>query len=244
MRRSTIISTGAIKKLLTITLAGLLLTATETATADFTTINTPWNTSGAGSELNLYDVDTSHKSILNELYNNEVKRIDDFGASITDQVWLNLNGGANIEAKYAGYTQNLGYIAGTSGLSFAPLTGTVTGNGFAGTLSGTLSTTLPPVSSGLTNFRWADQTSGAPLWSSMINDNSDGLDHMVTFLITGGPSAGNYVIAFDDQFRGGDGDFQDLVVEVNGVVPTPVPGAVLLGMLGLSVAGVKLRKHA
>jgi len=28
------------------------------------------------------------------------------------------------------------------------------------------------------------------------------------------------------------------------IVPVPVPGAVLLGMLGLSVAGVKLRKHA
>ena len=26
--------------------------------------------------------------------------------------------------------------------------------------------------------------------------------------------------------------------------PVPVPGAVLLGMLGLSVVGVKLRKHA
>ncbi len=28
------------------------------------------------------------------------------------------------------------------------------------------------------------------------------------------------------------------------IVPVPVPGALLLGMLGLSVAGVKLRKHA
>jgi len=28
------------------------------------------------------------------------------------------------------------------------------------------------------------------------------------------------------------------------IVPVPLPGAVLLGMLGLSVAGVKLRKHA
>jgi len=29
----------------------------------------------------------------------------------------------------------------------------------------------------------------------------------------------NYIIAFDDKFRGGDRDFQDLVIEVDGVVP-------------------------
>jgi hypothetical protein len=34
------------------------------------------------------------------------------------------------------------------------------------------------------------------------------------------------------------GNYQDYVVKV------PVPGAILLGMLGLSVAGIKLRKHA
>ena len=32
--------------------------------------------------------------------------------------------------------------------------------------------------------------------------------------------------------------------EINAVATIPLPGAVLLGMLGLSVAGVKLRKHA
>lgn len=35
----------------------------------------------------------------------------------------------------------------------------------------------------------------------------------------------------------------DKIAQVN-FVPVPVPGAVLLGMLGLSVAGVKLRKYA
>jgi hypothetical protein len=244
MRTLPIIFEGAINKIFVITLVALFLTATQTANADLTTIKNRWNTLGTGSELNLYDVDTSHKSILNELYNNQVKRIDDFGASITDQVWLNQNGGASIVTKYSGYTHNLGYISGTSGSSFTPLTGPVTGNGSAGSLSGNLSSSLPTISSGLTNFRWADQTSGAPLWTSMISNNTDGLDHMVTFLITGGPSAGNYVIAFDDQFRGGDRDFQDLVVEVSGVAPVPVPGAIFLGAIGLSVAGIKLRRYA
>ena len=58
-----------------ITLAALFLTATQTANADLTTIKNRWSTLGTGSELNLYDVDTSHKSILNELYNNQVKSL-------------------------------------------------------------------------------------------------------------------------------------------------------------------------
>ncbi len=36
----------------------------------------------------------------------------------------------------------------------------------------------------------------------------------------------------------------DFDPEMDGIAAVPVPGAVLLGMLGLSVAGIKLRKHA
>lgn len=245
MKRLTTICAVAMKKSLMITLAGLLLTAAGTANADFTTINTPWDIGGLSSEQNLYDINTCHTSILNELYGNQVKRIDDFGASIPDQVWLNLNGHANVSVKYAGYTQDLGYIDGTSGISFQSLTGTITGNGYAddGALTGTLFADLLTVADGLTDFRWADQTSGAPLWTSKISDNIDMLDHMVTFLITGGPSAGNYVIAFDDQLGGGDRDFQDLVIEVSGVSPVPVPGAFLLGSIGLAFTSWKLRRR-
>jgi hypothetical protein len=240
MKRLRTIWGGVTRKSLLIALAGLVLTAAGSAEADMTPINLRWNTSGTGPEQNLYDANPLNTSILNTLYGNQVKRIDDFGAGITDQVWLNLNGGANVAAKYAGYTQNLGYVAGPSGSSFTSLLAGISANGYLSGLSGT----LPPKSTGLTYFRWADDTSGAPLWTSRISDNSDGLDHMVTFLITGGPSAGNYVIAFDDQLRGGDRDFQDLVIEVDSVVPTPVPAAVVLGVLGLGVAGLKLRKFA
>ncbi len=38
--------------------------------------------------------------------------------------------------------------------------------------------------------------------------------------------------------------FTDFVVLVESIVPVPVPAAVLLGILGLGVVGLKLRKHA
>jgi hypothetical protein len=39
-------------------------------------------------------------------------------------------------------------------------------------------------------------------------------------------------------------DFTDFVVQMESILPVPVPGAVLLGILGLSAAGIKLRKFA
>jgi hypothetical protein len=39
-------------------------------------------------------------------------------------------------------------------------------------------------------------------------------------------------------------DFSDFVVMVESVDPVPAPGAVLLGLLGLGVVGLKLRKYA
>ena len=53
-----------------------------------------------------------------------------------------------------------------------------------------------------------------------------------------------YVLAFEDLWAGGDKDYTDFVVMVESVVPVPVPAAVLLGMLGLSVAGFGMRRFA
>ncbi len=39
-------------------------------------------------------------------------------------------------------------------------------------------------------------------------------------------------------------DFSDFIVQMQSIVPVPVPAAILLGILGLSVAGIKLRKYA
>jgi len=89
--------------------------------------------------------------------------------------------------------------------------------------------------------------------------NIDGLDHMYAYqgknidTVQIPPwSAGlwtddEYVFAFEDllhlppQFVS-DRDYTDVVVMIESIVP--VPGAVILGILGLGVASLKLRKYA
>lgn len=91
--------------------------------------------------------------------------------------------------------------------------------------------------------------------------NADGYDHMVAYQGGYGDTVqiadvkdgiwteNEFVLGLEDQYGSGasypgDGDYQDLVLMVESVIPIPVPGAVLLGMLGLGVAGLKLRKYA
>jgi hypothetical protein len=60
--------------------------------------------------------------------------------------------------------------------------------------------------------------------------------------LAAGPwSANEYALAWED---GTDFDYQDLVVLVESVSPVPVPGAILLGLLGIGAAGLKLRRFA
>lgn len=63
-------------------------------------------------------------------------------------------------------------------------------------------------------------------------------DHMVSWLITDGEYAGDYVLAWEDLKHLGDRDYNDLVVRVSGVAVVPAPAAVFLfgsGLLGLVV---------
>jgi hypothetical protein len=86
--------------------------------------------------------------------------------------------------------------------------------------------------------------------------NADGLNHMYAYqgvgdtvqigTLAAGPWAANeYILAWEDTYGWHiDHDFTDFVVLVESISPIPVPGALLLGMLGLGAVGIKLRKHA
>jgi hypothetical protein len=95
-------------------------------------------------------------------------------------------------------------------------------------------------------------------WYSDTLLNADGKDHMFAYqgkatdadkislppFSPGFWTDNHFALAFEDASGLGDGDYQDFVVLIESVVPVPVPAAVLLGILGLGVVGLKLRKHA
>jgi hypothetical protein len=86
--------------------------------------------------------------------------------------------------------------------------------------------------------------------------NEDKTDHMVAFQGTGTDSiaidpwsAGDwtdneFILCFEDTSGGGNRNYSDFMVMVESVQPVPVPGAILLGMLGMSAAGLRLRRFA
>ncbi len=107
------------------------------------------------------------------------------------------------------------------------------------------------------NFGWYLNSDGA-LYYSESDLNPSGWDHMMTFHLTDAPDSiyidlGNgsilwelhypYLITWED-LNMGDEDYDDMIYIVDRVVPTPVPGAVIIGFIGIIVAGLKLRKYA
>jgi len=82
---------------------------------------------------------------------------------------------------------------------------------------------------GLDVYAWTDGdgTASDPIQTSLIRSSAE--------------DGSAYIVGFDP---GSDGDYQDMLVLIEGANPVPIPGAVLLGILGLGAVGVKLRKHA
>lgn len=172
--------------------------------------------------------------ILDQLYGlGNLQRVnDDF-----DQVWFPANGNATAVAKYAAFSQDFGYIPDLNQPGFDDdsyvhlfnVPSMTNGIGLGGP-SATLN-------SGNVPFLWALDPSEAPLWTSLQSQNSDGLDHMVTWRIVNTPSS--WVIAWEDVYGGYDQDYTDLVVEVR-ITPVPIPGAVwLLGSGLIGIVGIR-----
>ena len=113
---------------------------------------------------------TGSGGILDQIYGwNNLTRIDDD----FDQIWNPASGQATAIAKFAGFTQNFGYIPDLNqdnifDESFVPLF-TVPG-GTNGIGLGGPSATLD---SGTVNFLWALNPSSGSMWTSRPSDNSD-----------------------------------------------------------------------
>jgi hypothetical protein len=188
-----------------------LLCVGQQARAGLTTVNP--NSAG---EPDLFAGLSPNGNVLDALYRpNNYVRIDDS----SDQIWQTTGGPVVVTpvAKYAGDDSELMWRP--NGQSSLPLFDT----------SVTTSAALPS-SAQSAQFTWElDNLTTGDVWSSIPANNTadDGTDHMVTFLITSGPSSGSYVIAWEDlsQSKHSDYDYQDAVIQVTGAEPVP-PGVI------------------
>jgi hypothetical protein len=200
-----------------------------------------------GGEPNLYAGLSGNPkgNVMDTLYGvGNYSRIDD----ALDQTWWKWNGGATVEAKYA---------SDSSVLYWRPIgSATATFLFNIGVQSPKVTATLSP--KGVVQFTWElkDTSTNNTLFSSVTASNPDTpnpVDHMVTFLITGGADrgniVGNYVIAWEDRsVPGSDLDYQDAVIEVTEAAPIPEASTFivwsLLGALGVTVGWHRRRKAA
>ena len=245
----------------------LFLIAGPASASIITTINP-----ASGSETSLAEPG----GILDILYGlSNLTRVSDGDSETTDQYWgfsgPDGEGTARIRAKFAGFNHRFGHLSGATGSDFHSLIDT--SNLSSGIYGQKKHGDNPPPQSFTQAqtgevFRLGLDLVSKPgwLWSSVPKENTtmpggatgDGIDHMVTWMITGSSKKyknnviGNYVVSWEDLSADGqigsyDGDYNDVVVELSGVQPgssPPVPEpvtCVLFAMSALLLRGHKAR---
>jgi len=157
--------------------------------------------------------------ILDQTYGLGIlQRVDDD----LDRIWFPDHGNVTVIAKFSGLSQNFGTISDLNAPGFgddsfvslftvpAATNGINLGGPYADFGSGYFQA-----------FIWAVIPRGGPLWTSLPSQNSDGMDHMVTWNII--TMSNTWVIGWEESFGGGDQDYNDLVLEVTVTVPNPLP---------------------